>query len=494
LPVRRLTAEEYNNTVKDIFGDATNPAGDWSPDVVGDWGFRSARATSVKEVEEIRNAALRVSASATANVEALLGCKAGADDATCVRELLTRLGRRMYRRPLASDELEKLTALHARLRGPEIGFDRKRAVEFVLQAMLQSPSFLYRWDLAPSPRRGAAGLVKLDGHTVAARLSYFLWATTPDQALETAAQSGTLDTPEGVRAQAERLLASPRARGPIVAFVSQWLGLDRVRSSSESLLRALRGETAALVGAALVDGERKLDTLFASSQGFVEEKLAAVYGVPNVRGTEARMVSLDPRRRPGILTRAAFLMATADGATQVPPKRGAAIYAGVLCGDLPPQPNMIPEPEPPNPSVSTRERFEKHAKNPCATACHGLVDPPGFALGNYDGTGKFVETEAGKAIDASGALHLPGGDRIEFRDGPDFLDKLARSAVLRRCATRQLFRNALTRIEDPTEQPQLDRGQATLERAGTDLRALLLEAVTSPAFLHRAPSKGEVLP
>ncbi len=178
-----------------------------------------------------------------------------------------------------------------------------------------------------------------------------------------------------------------------------------------------------------------------SSKSFINDGLAGVYGVASVTGPTLVERALDPTQRQGLFTEASFLAAHATLTSSHPVKRGKKLLIDVLCGTVPPPPPGIPDPAAPSPSISTRERFAMHGLNVCAKACHGLMDPLGFAFEHYDAIGAYRAMDGGKPVDASGAFVAPSGaPPAAFQDAIGLMKLVAASEDARRCVTNRWFR------------------------------------------------------
>jgi hypothetical protein len=312
----------------------------------------------------------------------------------------------------------------------------------------------------------------------------------PDDALFQAVDSGLLKTKEDVAREARRLFSDPRAQDTIVDFVLQWLHLPL--SPANDLGRSAQAETAAFVKKVLTtDG--LLQTLLTSPTNFADQSLAEIYGAEGVTGTNFNERVIDPSQRFGLLTQVNFLGTNADGPQSHPVKRGNIIYKQVICGHLPEVPLDVPQPDAPREDVSNRERFAIHSNNPCATGCHGVLDPLGFAFENYDGRGEFRTEDGGEAVDASGSVTLPDGTSWTWQDARGLVDALAASEQVRNCVATQWLRFTLARQEIPADKPSVDAIQSTFAAAGYDLRELFVAATQTPSFLYRSSNAGGAL-
>ena len=218
-----------------------------------------------------------------------------------------------------------------------------------------------------------------------------------------------------------------------------------------------------------------------------------MYKVDGVAGTALAPATLDKTQRGGILTEASFLAAHGTSQESHPVKRGKLLADRLLCIDLPLPPDNVPDPKMPAPDLSTRERYAEHGKNACATACHSVLDPLGFAFEHYDAIGGYRTTDGGKPVDASGVLDL-GGKSAPFNDAMELSALLAVAPEVRAGMTRQWLRFALRRKEGLGDAASLATAQDAFAKSGYDLRELMVALTKTRAFTHRVASPGEVLP
>jgi hypothetical protein len=505
MPFRRLTLAEYRNTVRDLLGiDAATVMKDLSPDVqVGEVPFGRGSTISGSEAGEL----MRVSAALAASIpsrlaDVLPSCclplpktEAGLD--ACARQFITQFGKRAFRRPLPAAEVEALFKLYASQRSPEPGGDFGDAIRVLVEAMLQSPGFLYRWELGTSMPIKDGRAIRLNAYEIASRLSYLFWASMPDEALFQAADANKLYRSDEIEAQARRLAASPRARDGIEDFHLSWLDLrdlpEAMRASpfTPTLARQMLNETMEFAARLYAPGgDGRVQTLLTSSTTFVEPELARLYGVTLAPDAGLTPVSLDPRQRSGLFTQASFLTAKGGGDGRVA-RRGSWLLANLLCTEIPVPPVNVPDPPPPLPGQTTRDRLAAHAAQPCAV-CHTIIDPPGFALESYDDIGAYRTMEAGKAIDTSGSVDVDGNP-ITFHDATELFKILAQRPSVQDCLTVQWFRYNVRRRETSDETGTLRQLREVLSKSG-DLRELRFALTRSSAFVHRSPAPGEVLP
>jgi hypothetical protein len=487
-PLRRLTRQEYNNTVRDLLGDTSAPADRFPADEVSGGFGNNAAVLSVSPLlaEKYQEAAEALAARAVSDLGPLVGCEpARTGEQACARQFVERFGARAYRRPLTQAERDRLLAVYAVGRS---GGSFADGIEVTLRAILQAPSFIYRVELG-RPGRPGDRLVPLTGHEVATRLSYFLWGTMPDARLFEAADRDALATPGKVAEMARQMLADPRARPAVVEFHRQWLGLTAVDhlnkdrrvypSFTPALAAAMRAEAAELVEEVVFSGAGTLQALLTSTRALQ---------TPALLGQTPPLAE-----RAGLLTQPALLAVHALPDQSSPVHRGKMVREQILCDQMPPQPAglMVTPPEV-DPRRPTRERFAQHSQDPACSGCHQLMDPLGFGFEAFDGLGRFRDSDGGREIDATGAIIGTSDVDGSFRGVRELAARLARSRDVRDCAATQWFRYAFGRLEGPGDSCSLQALQAAFDAAGGDLRELLVALTTTEAFLHRPalPAEG----
>lgn len=404
-----------------------------------------------------------------------------------VLENLRPLVSRAFRRPARGAEVERLADMFAAARAS--GETVESAMRVAVTAMLVSPSFLFLVEADPP----AGEIRRLDDHELAARLSYFLWSSMPDETLAAAADRGELRSDDAIVAQARRMLADPKSRALVDNFAGQWLHLrtlpafspDRARfpAFDEELRDAMRRETEEFF-AAIVREDRSIIEFLDADSTFVNERLAKHYGIEGVSGAEFRRVAVNREQRGGLLGQASILAVTSNPTRTSPVKRGRWVLENLLAAPPPPPPPNVPElPSSGEALTGTlRQRMEQHRTNPSCASCHKLMDPLGFGLENFDAVGAWRTEDGGAPIDPSG--ELPDGRRFA---GPAELRQVlvARRAEFRRCLVEKLFTYALGRGLEYYDACAVERIAAATEAKGDRFAELVAGIVTSVAFRER---------
>ncbi len=437
--LRRLTRPQYEASLADVFGPGLVLPPYLEPDVELE-GLYSVgaglAALSPYGVEQYESAAFLVAQQVlgTPSFRQALPCDPAV--AGCDREVVSTLGRRLWRRTLTADELDGVVAI-AEVAAEELD-DPDAGVEFALAALLQSPYFLYRVELAD----GGA----FDGPSLASRMSFLLWGGPPDDELLDLAESGALADPDTRAAQVERMTADPRAARGIRAMFHEILGLQGLASlnkdptvyvhASPEIGPAAREETLALVERLWAD-ERDFRDLVTDRTTSVDRTLAALYEVPAPSREGFGEVTLPPDApRAGLLGQVSFLALQAHPVSTSVTRRGMYVRGRLLCQDIPAPPadvdTSIPASTPDTPTM--RDRVALHLESPVCASCHRLSDPIGLALEHFDGIGRYRPDDQGYEIDASGELDGTafdglGGLAWAVHEHPDFSRCLVKETV-----------------------------------------------------------------
>jgi hypothetical protein len=508
----RLTNRELRNTLKDLLGgDLAQAEVDLATDLPTDTAFRiGANFVQSADVSKFGTAIERYTANIMDRLPGIVpsGCKldstSASDNDACVKDFIDKFGLRAFRRPLNQDEKDDLTQLYKDLRGSEGMASFQDALVGIVRALVQSPQFLYRWELGEAATKDQS-LVKFNNYEMASRLSYFFWASMPDQKLFEAAAAGKLTDAQQVANEARRLLADGRAKNGLRDFVTQWLdieGMDGLQKDAsytnynQEVAKAMIEETVAFLSSVIWEpnASGKLTDMFTSNKSFANASLAKLYGMSNVTGDALKAVDLNANERSGILTHASYLAAHADQDFSHPVKRGVHFLRRVICQPMPDPPKDLDIPTLPErqAGTTTREHFAKHEEvGGVCSGCHNVIDPIGFAFENYDAIGAFRTKEEGKDVDASGKLVLPS-KTINFKNAVELTKELATTDDLRSCMAHNWMRYVLRREEVPEEKGSLVTQMKAFDSNGAwDLREMLVATTVSRAFTHRKLNDGE---
>jgi hypothetical protein len=348
-----------------------------------------------------------------------------AEETPCARKIVTALAHRAYRGLASETDLTELMEFYQRGRSGATFTD---GIELALRRLLVSPNFLFRIETDPAgiaPHTNYA----ISNYELASRLSFFLWSSIPDEELLRVAGQGQLRQPAMLEKQVKRMLADPRADAVATNFLDQWLYVRNVPNVSPaddlfpdfdaSLRQAFQTETELFFASVMREDRSALDLLTADYT-FVNERLAKHYGIPNVTGRQFRRVTLTDEHRRGLLGQGSILTVSSRPNRTSPVLRGKWILQNLLASPPPPPPaNVPPLPEKKDGvtvPATMRERMAQHRANPVCAACHGMIDPAGFALENFDAVGKWRDLDdAFKPIDASG--QLPDGTKFDGVNG-----------------------------------------------------------------------------
>jgi hypothetical protein len=501
-PIRRLTRFEYNRTVRDLLGDTSNPADVLPPEeeVAGFNNQAAALTSSDLLIEQYMKVAEGVSARAVLDVDALLpDCDPELDGSdTCALAFIQDFGSRAFRRPASQTEIERLKGVFDwAVNDPDLG-RFEDGIQLVIEAALQSPSFLYRPELgAETPIEG--DVVPFTSWEMATKLSYMLWNTMPDDALFAAAEADELQTKEQIAAQATRMLEDEKARDLIRNFHTQWLLLTHLDSVTKdtSIYPAFSGslrplwteEIQAFVEHVILEGDGSLQTLLTADFSFMNEELASFYGgdvLDPVTGPEFRQVQLDPDRRAGFLTSAGLMATHANVNQSSPVFRGKFVREQLMCNTLPPPPNdLVIEPPELDPNKTTKEQFEEIGANPACSGCHTLMNPIGFIFEHYDGVGQWRDQQNGKDIDAVGEVVQTDDIDGEYDGALELASALAASTQVQECVSSQWFRFAYNRTVTQEDSCSVEQLNDVFRSSNFNVRALLVALTQTNAFLYR---------
>jgi hypothetical protein len=498
--MHRLNLAEYDNTMRDLLGTTTHPSVDFNFPV-DDRGADFDNTSDVLTVSPLHlscynNAATALVAAALANAgqrSKLVGCDLVAGGAACARTSLEAFLPRAWRRPVDSSEVDRLMALvtMATTQGDtvETGF------ALALRAALLSPNFTFRPEIDSDPT--SATPHPLNDYELAARLSYFIWSSMPDDALFSAAKAGNLHQASTLGTQVTRMLADAKAQALIDNFAGQWLFIRKVDEAAPdptlfpqfdaSLRAALKSETQ-LLFREVAFNNLPADQLLTAKFTFANDRLAQFYGLPAVGSTDPKRVDLSGNaQRGGFLSQASFLTVNAHADRTSPVLRGKYVLTELLCQDIPPPPPTVNTMimADPTGARTLRQVLSDHINNPTCAACHSLMDPIGFGMENYNAIGAYRTTDGMLPIDSTGMLST--GEH--FSGLSDLTQIIGHNAAFPSCMTSKLYSYALGRAIatdpknlDTTTVPAL---ASTFSKNGLKFPDLVTALVNSPTFLNR---------
>jgi Protein of unknown function (DUF1592)/Protein of unknown function (DUF1588)/Protein of unknown function (DUF1587)/Protein of unknown function (DUF1585)/Protein of unknown function (DUF1595)/Planctomycete cytochrome C len=427
----------------------------------------------------------------------------GSHQPACARRILTSFANRAFRRPVTATDIQPFLGLVTE--GRRKGASFNEALGVGMQAILVSPDFLFRIEryepvraqapiqtVSAKPEQSAVSpdIRSLDQHSLASRLSYFLWSSMPDDELLRAADHKLLRKPEVLQAQVQRMLKDPKARALVENFAGQWLELRRLESMTpdrekfpeydDYLRMSMRQETEKFFEN-LVRNDLSILDLLDAKYTFVNEKLAAFYGIPGVKGAEFRKVDLTGTPRGGILTQASVLMVSSYATRTSPVLRGKWILENILNAPVPPPPPNVPALD--EAKIGTagtmRQQMEEHRANPVCASCHSKMDPLGLAFENFSAIGQWRTQDGNFPIESAGAL--PDGRKF---NGPDELRAILRqdSSAFAECVTDKMLTYALGRGLERYDKRTVREIARRVSANDYKFSSLVLEVINSLPF------------
>lgn len=452
LRVRLLTGEQYTNSLSQIFGtDIGSSVAPPLPPLARTDGLLASGAAFVgvtsDQIQQIQQAAATIADRVVdeSHRQFLIPCEPVSDsepDSACAAEFLRETGRLLTRRPLGEERVSELVDLADRA-ATETG-DFYDGLAIALETILISPEAIFIVDRAePDPVR--PGELRLDGYSIASRLSFFFWNSGPDDELLQAAGRGELHTPEGLAAAVDRLLSSSRLESGMRAFFDDMMAFDEFDSLAKdptiypmvtgATLADAREQTLLTVIDHLLDRELDYRDLFVSRDTFMSLNLGALYDTPTLDGWNRYRFAEDSKRM-GLLTHASFLAAHSHSVRSSPTLRGQALRELFLCQVVPPPPPNVDFSalEDAGDVPTARERLDVHNTNPSCAGCHLITDPIGLSLENFDGAGRYRETENGAVLDITGEL-----DGIFYDDVAGLAGALRDHPKLPYCLVNRLY-------------------------------------------------------
>jgi hypothetical protein len=502
--IRRLTQEQYQTVIADIFGADIKIGGRFEPDI-RKAGLLAVGAGEVSVTPSGFEQYDSMARSAAAQIvdehhrDMLVGCKpasAKAPDDACTRSFYAKVGRMLYRRPLTPAELDAQVQV-ADAATSKLG-NYYTGLAMGLAGMLEAPQFLFRREVA-EPDPDHSGQMKLDAYSKAARISFFLWNTAPDDALLTAAEKGDLDSRRGLARQVERMIASPRVEAGTRAFFADMLGFDAFANLSKDtaiypkfnnqVIADAQEQTLRTIIDHLLVQKADYRDLFTTRKTFMTPLLGTIYRVP-VEADQS-WVPYEFQggdQHAGIATEISFVALHSTPGRSSPTIRGKALREVLLCQKVPDPPgnvnfNLVQDTK--NPQFRTaRARLQAHATQATCTGCHKLIDPVGLGLETFDSAGEYRGTENGAQIDASGVL-----DGIKFADAAGLAQALHDHPATPTCLVNRLYAYAAGRAPTKGENDWMTYLYGKFAAEGYRMPDLMRRIVTSEAFYRIAPEQ-----
>ncbi|HEY7191068.1 MAG TPA: DUF1592 domain-containing protein [Vicinamibacterales bacterium] len=452
---------------------------------------------------QIRGPLSATGMSASASRSKIFICQptSSRDELACANKIVESLARRAFRRPVTAEDVNPLMAFY-KSGSATGGFEG--GVRDALSAVLASPHFLYRAESGV----GTASIRTLSDLELASRLSFFLWSSVPDDELLKVASDSRLSKPDVLTAQVSRMLADPRAKSLSNDFAFQWLHLskldeitpDRAQFPHASGLldpRALFKEELRLFVDSVLRSDRSAYELLTADYTFLNERLAMLYGIENVKGAHFRRVTLANQARYGLLGKGAILMMTAYPNRTSPVLRGAWILDRLL-GTPPADPPLevpsLPENRRGQPAKTLRARLEQHREKATCFACHGVMDPLGFTLENFNAVGQYRANDPDTQTPIDTAGQLPDGTTIKGPEGvrKALVDRPDHQFV--QALTENLMTYALGRSLDYHDMPTVRRIVRDAAKDNYKFKSIVLGVISSDAFRKREVDGHDAVP
>jgi hypothetical protein len=492
--LHRLNSTEYNATITDMLGTKLQPANSsWLGGEVG--GFDNIAA--VLDVDEPQyqryfDAAGLIADDvfASADLKAkIMTC--ATTDATCVQGIIGATGRRLFRRPLGTDEVTTYNAVYTKAR--ELGETHDGSMKQVLRALLSSSEFLFRIETDPNP----ASLAQhpLNAYELASRLSYFLWSSAPDDTLLAAAANNSLTNDATIRTTVDRLLADPVKGGRFVEnFAGQWLMARKLpnRATDAAVFPDWSTQVADsltkemyLYFSEFVKTDRPWSEFMTADLNFVDAATAKIYGVAAPAGTGLQRMEIKTDKRVGFAGLAGFLAVSSLPARTSPTLRGGYVLRRLLCQEPPAPPKDVPELGVAggfDPTKNVKVALEQHRTQMSCAVCHAMFDPFGMAMEQFDGIGKFRTTYSdGSTIDPTGVMK---GNAFMGIEGVSQV--VTSNPRFNQCVTEHLFTYGLGREVKANDEHYLKAIEEKWLAGGTPgLRSLIQTLVLSESFRTR---------
>jgi hypothetical protein len=489
----RLSHPQYDNTLKDLFG-FSDSAESFAPDSLNGFKFDSSSDLRVDSRlgPQYRSSAELVAERAVQDASVfgrLVTCDVS--DAACPDQFIKSFGERAFRRPLSDAEATRFRGLFNQGGAlGDAGDPFHEGVQLVVEAMLQSPQFLYRAELSQGQLKD--GRMSVDDWEVASRLSYFLYDSMPDAPLFERARAGQLHTEDQIAAQVTRMLGDARATQKFVSFHEQLWQFGRYSKIAPDAAtyknlpgnfvdRLLNASDAFLSD--VIDDNGGLEELLTAPYAYADGQLAAIYGKTAASGDTPSRIDFAAGERKGFLMQAGFLASNAYAIKTDPIHRGLFILRDVLCRAIPdPPPGAATTPPPPatTPIVTTRDEVSLLTGQQYCPTCHGQINEPGFSFEGFDAIGRARTQDNGQDVDTTGKITLDG-DKVPFQDAADLVDALAQSDEARNCYVARWLEFANGRDLATVDVALRDR----LAKQPMGVKELVTTLATAPEFRSR---------
>jgi hypothetical protein len=519
-PMRRISRVEYNNMVRDLLGDTTQPATAFVPEspMAPGVNFDTNTYTSVSAliVQQYQQAAETLAQAVVSDTNRLnnvvLPCHT--QDDACAQQFIASFANRAFRGQLDSAESTGLFQVYGAVKAQ---FDFTTGIQAVITAVLESPRFLYVLEFGKGSPNGA--IVALSPYEVAARLALTLWRSVPDATLMSAAAAGQLSTPDQIETQAVRMLGqTAKTRAALDDFTTQWMQLQNTPTlgkdqqftawtAKPKLGTEMRDEVLTNVSELVLSENGGLTELLTSPSSYINSDLAAFYNVAQGGGTPAMVddpalqgatsflkTDLTAASHAGILTSGGVMATQAHTSLPSAVLRGKLVREQILCDEIPaPPPNVGAPPASVPDGGTTRSLFVAHLTETGCVNCHQYMDPIGYGFGHFDATGAYQKLDAngfgtGPALDVTGQVTPmpPETFTTKFDGAGDLVGKLASAPQVQQCFALQELRYALGRIETKADACSAQQIFASFASSQLNVQKLLIAIVGSDAFRYRS--------
>lgn len=489
--LHRLNKREYNATVRDLLSTKLRPADSFPDDPVGSNFDNEGDALSISPtlMKYYYTAATALAEEMAAkDFTAVTQCKTHTD-AACLQTYIANFGLRAWRRPLTAEETSTIYAIASTSLTDSVS----PAADFIRQTIslfLVSPYFTFRMEMDEAPNSTATR--KVNAYELASRLSYFLWSSMPDEELLAAAADNSLLDDKVLSAKVKSMIEDPKAHALTEGFSNIWLETNKAQrvvldaklfpKFTPSIRDAMVKETD-LFFQDYLKKDLNINSMLSADFTYVNDELAAYYGLPLPSSKTPVRVTLPAGPRRGVLSQGSILTATSTEARTSIVKRGTFILANILCQtppDLPPGLTIDPLPAVPDANKTTREILADHIASPACAGCHAIIDPPGFALEGFGPDGLARTQERGNPVDSTGSF---AGK--EFKNATEFAALLQADTKFEECVTRKVFSYALGRSLGTNDDGFVKTLSQENKEAGGRLKALIESVVLSDAFRSR---------